>query len=246
MELEGAVVVVTGAGSGIGRASALAFAAAGATVVAADIDAVALGTTMAMLDGGPASAALVDVRMPDSVEELLDLAIARHGRLDVLHNNAGLVGGEPAWPAMPVERIADLVAVNVLGVMVGTRLALDRMTGGGAIVNTASIAGLAPMPTDPVYAATKAAIISFTQSCAAMAATNGIRVNAVLPGMVDTPMLAKTGDGTRPAAWLAPLVDAGVPLKPDHVAAVVLGLVRDDSCVGETSVILEPPSDLID
>jgi NAD(P)-dependent dehydrogenase (short-subunit alcohol dehydrogenase family) len=111
-----------------------------------------------------------------------------------------------------------------------------RARGGGAIVNTASVAALRPLPEDPVYAATKAAVVSFTKACAPLAA-EGIRVNCVLPGVTDTPILAKTGDGTEPAPWFQKMVAGVDMLTPAAVAAVVLDLVRDDAARGEARVV---------
>jgi NAD(P)-dependent dehydrogenase (short-subunit alcohol dehydrogenase family) len=142
-----------------------------------------------------------------------------------------------------VARIQQVVGVNVLGVLVGTRVAVEvmRAQGGGAIVNTASVAGLAPVPNDAVYAATKAAVIMFTRSCAPLAASHQVRVNAVLPGLVDTSMIAKTGDGERPARWLEPVVRGGIELKAAHVAAAVIALVEDDHAAGETVIVRDAP-----
>ena len=108
---------------------------------------------------------------------------------------------------------------------------------GGAVVNTASIAGLGPMPMDPVYAATKAGVILFTQSCAMLNETEKGRVNAVLPGMVDTPIIGKTGDGTTPAKWLEGAIAATKMLAPEDIAAAVVGYIKDDSKAGDTQVV---------
>ncbi|MEX2256246.1 MAG: SDR family oxidoreductase [Acidimicrobiia bacterium] len=244
MELQGAVVVVTGGAMGIGRASALAFADAGASaVVIADIDERAVSETIALVEAAGSAALFVptDVGEHPSVAHLLDETVNRFGRLDILHNNAGIVAGEPAWPGTSVERIEQMVRVNALGVMFGTRLAVDRMaaTGGGAIVNTASMTGLWPTPQDAVYCATKAAIIMFTRACAEIARSHNIRVNAVLPGSTSTSMLAKTGDGTQPAAWLADLLTPESLLAPEDVAAAVVALAAGDQA-GETVEVLEP------
>jgi NAD(P)-dependent dehydrogenase (short-subunit alcohol dehydrogenase family) len=229
---------------GIGRASARAFADAGASaVVVADIDEEGASETIASVEKAGATAAFVptDVSEHRAVAHLLDETVRQFGRLDVLHNNAGIVGGEPAWPGTSVERIEQMVRVNALGVMFGTRLAVDRMAaaGGGAIVNTASMTGLWPTPPDAVYCATKAAIIMFTRACAELAQSHNIRVNAVLPGATDTSMIAKSGDGTRPAAWLADLLTPDTLLAPGDVAAAVVALAAGDQA-GEAVEVLEP------
>ena len=151
-----------------------------------------------------------------------------------------MTGDTPGWPHAPLEKVDQVIRVNTSGVIMGTRAAIDalRRRGGGAIVNTASIAGLGPMPFDPVYAASKAAVILFTKSCAMLKETESIRVNAVLPGMVDTPIIAKTGDGSRPAAWLAPALAAAKLLPPEAIAEKVLAFARDDSLAGETEVVM--------
>lgn len=247
MEIRDRVAVVTGAAMGIGRASAIELARAGArAVVVADVD-VDGGEETARLVGKEGATALfvrTDVSDAAQLEHLFSEATRAFNGIDILHNNAGLVSGDPPWPGTPVARIQQLVGVNVLGVMVGTRLAIDllRTRGGGAIVNTASVAGLAPLPTDAIYSATKAAVILFTQSCSGLAASDNIRVNAVLPGMVDTSMILKTGDGAKPADWLAPIVQAGIPLQPEHIAHAVRSLIEDESKSGETLVVLEPPA----
>ena len=217
MQIEGKVAVVTGAGSGIGRATARALARAGAVVVVADVDEAGGSETVGLVHdaGGHAGFRRTDVTEPRSLEATFAAVEADHGGLDIVHNNAGLVCGEPLWPDITPETLLRVMAVNLGGVVVGTRLAIPalRRRGGGAIVNTASMAALYPLTPDPIYSATKAGVAMFTRACAPLA-EEGIRVNAVLPGLVDTPLLPKSGDadavtsaavrrGSRSAARMA-------------------------------------------
>jgi 3-oxoacyl-[acyl-carrier protein] reductase len=240
MEIAGKVALVSGAGSGIGRATALALAAEGARVLVADIDDIGGVETVRRIQaaGGDATFEECDVSRPHGIRAMFEAADHVYGGVDIVHNNAGLVAGTPGWPAMDLERIHLQVDVNLAGVCMGTQEALGRLRarGGGAIVNTASVAALQPLPEDPVYGATKAAVVSFTKACAPLAA-EGIRVNCVLPGITATPILNKTGDGEQPAAWLRQMMAGQRVITPEEIAAVVLELVRDDSAAGQARVI---------
>jgi len=244
MQLEGKVAVVTGAGSGIGRATALAFAAAGTSVVVADIDDVGGNETVGFVHdvGGTASFTRVDVTEPRSIEAMLAAAKAEYGGVDIVHNNAGLVSGEPLWPEITPETLLRVMSVNLGGVVVGTQLAIPylRQRGGGVIVNTASMASLFPMTVDPIYSATKAGVTMFTRACAPLA-EEGIRVNAVLPGLVDTPLLPKSGDGERWADWAYAARDSMGLMQPSVVAEAVLDLCRDDTAVARELIVGELP-----
>src|SRR5438477_2036428 len=231
MELAGATAVVTGGGSGIGRASALAFAAAGASVFVADIAEDDGHETVQRIEkeGGKGAFSRVDVTQPDDLARMLDDAEKTFGAVDVLHNNAGIVCGEPLWPDTDPSTLMRQVTINLASVVVGTRLAVPYLArrGGGAVVNTASMASVLPLVDEPAYSATKAGVLMFTRTCAGMEGSHGIRVTAVLPGLVKTPLIDKSGDGTRPAAW----VDmAGAFMKwqtPEEVADIVVDLARN-------------------
>jgi 3-oxoacyl-[acyl-carrier protein] reductase len=245
MEIRERVAVVTGAASGIGRATAVALARAGARrVVLGDVDESGLAETARRVEeaGSQAPWVATDVSDPEALERLFDRAEADGGGLDILHNNAGLSGGTPTWPDISVDRIAKLVDVNLKGVLFGTRLALPRMArcGGGAIVNTASMAARTPLPPEAIYCATKVGVTMFTQSCAALGESHGVRVNCVCPGITETPMLQTTGAGGRGMAdYLKPVYAALVPIEPGEIAAAVLALIEDDSQAG---VVVELPN----
>jgi NAD(P)-dependent dehydrogenase (short-subunit alcohol dehydrogenase family) len=246
MDIDGKVAVVTGAGSGIGRATALAFAAAGCSVVVADIDEVGGAETVGLVhDSGAGAAVFVraDVTEARSVEAMFAAAQSEFGGVDIVHNNAGLVCGEPLWPDITPETLLRVMNVNLGGVVLGTRLAIPylRRRDGGAIVNTASMAALFPMTVDPIYSATKAGVTMFTRACSELA-TEGIRVNSVLPGLVDTALLPKTGDGESWADWAHASKELMGLLQAEEVAEVVLDLVRDDTAVAEERVVGNLPA----
>jgi NAD(P)-dependent dehydrogenase (short-subunit alcohol dehydrogenase family) len=243
MDIRGKHALVTGAGAGIGRATVVALAKKGAKVVAADLNEAGVKETAAMVvaevPGAEVVAIAADVSTPAGIRDMFAKATAAFGGLDIVHNNAGLICGEPIWPDASLEKIAATISVNLGGVAMGTQEAIKalRQRGGGAIVNTASVAALQAMPTDPVYSATKVGVVRIVESCTGFAG-EGIRVNAVLPGMVDTDMTNKhTGDGTRPAAWLAPVIAATVMLQPEDIAAGVIELIEDDTAVGQSKIV---------
>jgi 3-oxoacyl-[acyl-carrier protein] reductase len=240
----GATALVTGAASGIGRAAAQLLAARGASVVVADIDEAGMLDTVARIaqDGGRASARVLDVGRAESIADAFgDLSASPP---EIVFNCAGIVSGQPDFPLTPPARTAHLLAVNVLGTILVTRAAIVAMgaRAGGAIVNVSSTAAVLLNHPDPVYGASKAAVKTFTEQCAPLALTRGVRVNAVLPGAVDTPIIAKTGDGRRPAEWLVPRLDEVRLIAPIEVAAVMVELVEDDSRCGEAVVMANAPA----
>jgi len=231
--LQGLVSVITGAGSGIGRASALAFASEGACVVAADLNvASAEETSQAIASQGGSSAAFeVDVTDAAQVGALLQHAVDRYGRVDVLFNNAGL-----PQAATPLEDSDDAVferimAVNVRGVFNGCRAAIPRMKaqGGGVILNTASTAGIRPRPGLAIYNASKAAVISLTKTLALEVAPYRIRVVSICPVATETPMLS---------TFLGPGVDEA---RERFVATIPWGRLNQPEDLARAAVFLASP-----
>jgi 3-oxoacyl-[acyl-carrier protein] reductase len=245
MELADRVAIVTGAATGIGRATAVALAQAGARgVVLADVADVDETAALVSKAGAEPLPVPTDVSDLASLRQLFARTDEVFGRLDVLHNNAGLGEGTAVWPDVDPARCAAIVGVNLTGVVVGTRLAVEpmRRTGGGVVVNTASGAAHMPLPQQAVYAATKAGVVHFTRSCALLAESHGVRVNCVCPGLVDTPMVYGTGGGDRPADWLRPFFESVTLLQPEDIANVVLDLVRDDGKVAEIVTVENRPA----
>jgi NAD(P)-dependent dehydrogenase (short-subunit alcohol dehydrogenase family) len=230
MDIRGKVAVVTGAGSGIGRATAVRLAREGASVIVADLDDAGGRETVARIAeaGGAATAVHVDVARETDARRMLATAEERYGGLDILCNNAGITSGALDFMQATTEQWQRVIDVNLRAVILGTHLAVPllRRSGGGAIVHTASLAAFAGFPPDPVYAATKAGVVLFTHSLAALAA-EGIRVNCVCPGVVNTPMLQRARGDERPA-WLGTVR----MLEPEDIADGVVQLITDDALAG--------------
>jgi NAD(P)-dependent dehydrogenase (short-subunit alcohol dehydrogenase family) len=189
--LEGASVIVTGAGQGIGRDTALAFARAGARLVTADVNADTGEETSATIvaDGGISTFVQCDVADENSVERLMQAAISAYGRIDNTFNNAGIqIEGTTHTADLAVQTFDRTLAVNARGVFLCMKHAIRAMvtTGGGAIVNTASTAGLRARSGSPAYVASKFAVVGMTRAAAIEYAKMSIRVNAVCPGPIRT------------------------------------------------------------
>ncbi len=245
MDIAGKVAVVTGGSAGIGLAIANALADAGAgAVVIGDIDDVKGESAVAgIIERGAKSVYRhTDVSNADEVRALYEEAAESVGQVDIAFNNAGIMLGEPGWPEVAIEQVGRVVKINLLGVMYGTRVAVDVMsrTGGGIVINTASPAGFGPMPNDPMYSSTKAAIINFSFSCVTLQASHNIRVNTIMPGVTDTAILNKSGDGSEPAEWLAPILGMINMLTVEDIAKGAIDVIEDDSRVGEALSIENP------
>ena len=169
MEIEGKVALVTGGASGIGRATAIALADAGAAVVIADVDEGGGDTQRKIEDAGGRAAFLrTDVTRQGDIERMIAFAEETFGALHILHNNAGVNTGWPRFPAADHSAWNRTLAINLWAVISGTEAAVPLMkrSGGGAIVNSASLAGLIAFETDPIYAATKHGVVGLTRALA--------------------------------------------------------------------------------
>lgn len=229
--LKNKVVLVTGAASGIGRSIALVAAREGARLVLSDIDAHAGSETADLVRalGAEALFAPSDVGKPEDAQALVDQAMAHHGRLDAACNNAGIGGASALLADYTLDAWAQVINVNLSGVFYGMKAQIPAMliNGGGAIVNTASILGMVGMATAPAYTAAKHGVIGLTQSAAIAYSGRGLRVNAVGPGFIHTPMVhALEEDASVKAALIAahPIGRLGLP---EEVAELVVWLASD-------------------
>jgi NAD(P)-dependent dehydrogenase (short-subunit alcohol dehydrogenase family) len=228
--IDGAVALVTGGGSGIGRATARLLAERGARVIVADVSEQAADATAAEI-GPAASAVAADVTDPGSVEALL-AAVADVGPLDIAVNNAGISG---TFATLQDTTPADwhrLLDVNLTGVFLCLRAEIPVLLarGGGAIVNVASAAGMIGVPGMCGYSASKHGVVGLTRTAALENARKGIRVNAVLPGTVRTPMLeAFTGGSEQTLAAMAKGQPIGRLAAPEEIAETIVWLCSDAS-----------------
>lgn len=221
-DLTGKVAIVTGAGSGIGAAIAPRLRRAGADVVMADIN-----DAQAAAEAAGCSFRRTDVSQPTEVAALCQETLDRFGRLDIMVNNAGIASGHPLAEA-DEARSERFWRVHILGVQMGIKEAASRMKPGGAIVNISSITAVRGFVSWGEYAATKAGIISLTQTAAVEYGPSGIRVNCIAPGIIDTPMaMAEAPEMVaRNAAVFTLLGRIGTP---EELAAAVHFMVSDDA-----------------
>ncbi|MCP4755730.1 MAG: SDR family oxidoreductase [Proteobacteria bacterium] len=234
--LENKVAVITGAASGIGRATVLLFAREGAKVVAADVNHEALNDLVSEVEkeGGTAIAKKTDVSVEAEVKDLIDYALGRFSQVDIVCNNAGIVGDLENVDGFSGQNWLDVYGVNVMGAVYAVKYAAKHMQERkrGSIVNTSSVAGIRSGAGTNAYSASKAALINFTQTVACDLGESNIRVNAVCPGLIQTGM-------TQPFFDIA--IERGKEDKlgsrcelkryglPDEIAQAILFLASDDA-----------------
>jgi meso-butanediol dehydrogenase / (S,S)-butanediol dehydrogenase / diacetyl reductase len=237
MRLAGKVAVITGAASGIGAATARLFAREGARLMLGDLDEAGVRRVAEECsgEGGEANALRTDVTTGADVRRLVDGAAERYGKLDIIFNNAGI-----GMPGSILDRDEDdfdrVIAVNLKGVYLGCKYALPHFLNnptGGAIVNMSSNGGLIGRPADPLYVATKHGVMGLTKSLALAYADRRIRVNAVCPGPIDTPMIWEgMPPGMERDEFIRRAVAACPTLRmaaPDEVANAALFLASDEA-----------------
>lgn len=230
--MQGRVALVTGGSSGIGRATALAFAREGAKVVVGDVLVDGGRETVRLITdaGGEAVFVRTDVANPYEVQALVDEAVQRYGRLDYAFNNAGIEGTMAPTAECSEENWDRTIDINLKGVWLCMKAEIPQMLtqGGGAIVNTASVAGLVGFPNLPAYCASKGGVVQLTKAAALEYARMGIRINAVCPGVIRTPMVERvTGGNPETEAQFTALEPVGRMGTPEEVAEAVVWLCSD-------------------
>lgn len=236
MRFENKVVIVTGAASGIGLATAKRFASEGARVVLADLNEAALQEAVPQVQQAGAQEAIpvvCNVSIEAQVENAVATALTKTGQVDVIVNNAGLMLFKPI-ELQTAEEWTNILNVDLLGAFFFIKQAFLHMKPGGSVVNVASIHAIETEPMVAPYAAAKAALLSLTRSAALEGKPKGLRINALLPGAIDTPML-----------WNNPNVKSGVEKidrtdvgKPEDIAAAIAYLASDDAAFVQGAMLI--------
>ena len=235
----GKVVVITGAAGGIGRATAVRFASEGGRILAVDLPGSALDETVSAVQraGGRIATFEADVTITADVAGYVQAALDQFGHIDVFFNNAGIEGWVGDLLDYPEDEFDRVFAVNVKGVFLGLQTVgrAMRESGGGAIINTASVAGLQATASAAAYGASKSAVVGLTKSAAIALVDDGIRVNAICPGPIETRMMRAMERGVNPdnPEAVHRNLSASTPMRrygePEEVAAMVAFLASDDA-----------------
>jgi NAD(P)-dependent dehydrogenase (short-subunit alcohol dehydrogenase family) len=229
--LKNKVALVTGASSGIGRAIALVWAREGAKVVVSDINVPGGEETAALVraQGGDVIFVAADVGKPEDCQALVARAVAQFGRLNVACNNAGIAGPQATTADYPLDGWAQVININLSGVFFGMKYQIAAMlkTGGGAIINVASILGAVGFATAPAYTAAKHGVVGLTRVAALEYSALGVRVNAVGPGFIHTPMISALEQDAGMNAMLVAAHPIGRVGRAEEVAELVAWLASD-------------------
>ena len=246
LSLKDKTALITGGGSGIGRATAQLFAEKGSRVVIADYRKKAAEETQELITqaGGEARAIECDVTEENDVKAAVDFAVKEFGSLDFAHNNAGVSLDSKPFSEVSKEEFEKVVAVNLTAVFVCMKyelLVMAKQESGGSIVNTASGAAVVPAPGQPHYTATKRGVVGLTTHASDEYKHSKIRVNSVLPGLINTPML---GDWAKGDSKIYKAIMAGVPqhrlADPEEVGEVVVWLCSESArWVSGTSILVD-------
>jgi len=232
MDFKGKVALITGAGNGIGRATAIGFASRGAKVVVVDHDKAAGEATAGILrqQGGDSLFIAADVTKSNDVQNYVKATLDAYGQIDCFHNNAGIEGAIAMTAEYDEDMFDKIMSVNVKGVFLGLRHVLPVMIkqGRGAVVNTASVAGLVGSPGMPAYVASKHAVIGLTKTASGEVARAGVRVNAICPGPIDTRMIHSVESMINPndPSGVGNTYQANIPLGRYGTAEEVANLVQ--------------------
>lgn len=231
MLMNNKVALVTGASSGIGRAIALVWAREGAQVVVSDLDRAGGEETVALVRerGGEARFIAANVAHAPDAQALIEATLARYGRLDIACNNAGISGATAPLADYPLDAWSRVIATNLSGVFYGMQQQIKAMLrhGGGSIVNMASVLGATGFAQAAAYTAAKHGVLGLTQVAALEYSSHGIRVNAVGPGFISTPMINRLEQDPAIRAMLVAAHPIGRLGRPEEVAELVLWLTSD-------------------